>query len=319
MAPITFSSLRRKSEAIASDVDGTILSSTQTIHPITRMAIQQAIELSSSSPDSTNQNQNTQPFIFFPATGKSREGALSSLGMEISNLLTESNAPGVYLQGLFCVDGNQNVIFEQKLTHDAISAVEQIVEQEQLSVVAYDGDDLYTTEITDLVTHLHTKYGEPMPQLILDGNEKDDDNNGIGKPLSEHGAGLHKILIMDEDVQKLKTVVRPQLEQMAKKYNASITQAIPTMLEVLPEGCSKAMGVEKVCHALGINMSNELLALGDAENDADMLKQACIGVSMGNGCDIAKKSADYVMKETNDEGAAGLAMNEFAFQKYFSK
>ena len=299
--------LKQKSKtirAIASDVDGTILTSEQTIHPITRNAIKQAVGLAMTSSTSTS----IAPFFFFPATGKSREGALSSLGYEMSTLLTQSNVPGVYLQGLFCVDGNQNVVFEKKLTKTAIAAVEEIVQKEQLSIVGYDGDFLCTTEQTEIVKHLHEHYGEPMPAL-LEGN----------KMLSEHPPLLHKILIMDDDTKKLSEIIRPQLEALVEEYDVTITQAIPTMLEVLPAGCSKAVGVQKVCEALGIDMETELLALGDAENDAEMLKMAQIGVAMGNGCPMAKSSANYVMQERNDEGGAGLAIEMFGLERLKAK
>jgi hydroxymethylpyrimidine pyrophosphatase-like HAD family hydrolase len=87
------------------------------------------------------------------------------------------------------------------------------------------------------------------------------------------------------------------------------------MLELLPAGCSKANGVQRVCEALGINPAEELLALGDAENDLGMLQMACIGVAVGNACPLARDAADFIMKERHDEGGAGLAMNLFAFDE----
>jgi len=91
-----------------------------------------------------------------------------------------------------------------------------------------------------------------------------------------------------------------------------VTQAIPTMLELLPEGCSKAFGVEQLCLALGIDPSTELLAIGDAENDAGMLRMACIGVAVGNASPPARDASDMVLEFTNDQGGAGIAIELFA-------
>ena len=77
---------------------------------------------------------------------------------------------------------------------------------------------------------------------------------------------MHKLILMDDDVDLLANTVRPQLELIAEECGASVTQAIPTMLEWIPSGCSKAVGVAKVCDALGVDMGEELLALGDAES-----------------------------------------------------
>mmetsp|Transcript_24196 Transcript_24196/g.53500 ORF Transcript_24196/g.53500 Transcript_24196/m.53500 type:complete len:363 (-) Transcript_24196:91-1179(-) len=286
----------RKVRAIASDVDGTLLSSRQTLHPRTRMAVKRALQLSKQNDD----------FFFFPATGKTRKGALDSLGIEIGTLIATENVPGVYIQGLYCVDGEGNVLFERKLAAKATAAAERLAKKNGVSIVAYDGDNLYTTEITEIVRHLHEHYGEPMSTLLPGSEER-------VRELHTHEPLMHKLLLMDDDVDLLTNTVRPQLEKLAEEFDATVTQALPTMLEWLPKGCSKALGVAKVCEALEISMKNELLALGDAENDAEMLQEASIGVAMGNGCPAAKKAADYVLEDTNDDGGAGTAMEVFAF------
>jgi Cof subfamily protein (haloacid dehalogenase superfamily) len=285
-------------KAIASDVDGTLLSSKQTLHPRTKLAMKRAIELAS-------KKDNLQ--YFFLATGKSRKGALNSLGLDMEELINKNKAPGVYLQGLYCVDEDGTVVFEKKLSFDAVAAVETLVNDHGISIVAYDGDSLYTTKQTDIVRHLHDHYGEPMPVEI---------SNEAGTKLVDHSAGFHKVLLMDHDTTRLREIVRPELEKLAWEHNACVTQALPTMLELLPDGCSKALGVSKVCEALELDMSSELLALGDAENDVEMLRRAAIGIAMGNACPKAKAAADFVMTETNDEGGAGAAMELFGFKQY---
>jgi Cof subfamily protein (haloacid dehalogenase superfamily) len=268
--------------AIASDVDGTLLSSDYTMHPRTKSAVKKAVE-SAFSPIGKLQ-------WFFPATGKTRWGMLNSVGPEVAAIV--SQCPGVFIQGLYCVFEGK-VIFEKKLSKAGIEAAEGLAAKFNASVVAYDGDDLYTTELTKNVVDLHELYGEPLSKEI--------------SSIAGHAPGIHKILIMDYDLVKL-AEIRPHLEALAKETGACVTQAIPSMLEFLPEGCSKALGVEKLCEVLGIDPSTQLLALGDAENDVGMLEMSAIGVAVGNGGDLAKQAADIVLDETNDEGGAGLAM-----------
>jgi len=284
--------------AIATDVDGTLLSAGQELHPITREAVLKAIDHCYKS---SNANKIKH---FFPATGKSRQGAIGSLGDAVGPLLYE--CPGVYIQGLYCIDREGNVVFEKKLSPLVVREAEQLVQDCNISICGYDGDDLYTTEQTDVVRSLSEFYGEPTVQLVVG-------MDGSAITLSEHENGCHKLLIMDEDAEMLTTVVRPKLERLAEKHGVIVTQALPTMLELLPGGCSKAVGVQKLCEALGINAETELLALGDAENDAGMLKMASIGVAVGNACPIACSAADFIMTERNDEGGAGLAMEMFGF------
>lgn len=285
--------------AIATDVDGTLLSGGQQLHHITRDAVMKAID---QCYHSSNANKIKH---FFPATGKSRQGAIGSLGDDIGPLLYK--CPGVYIQGLYCIDREGNVVFEKKLSSLVVKEAEQLVMECGISIVGYDGDDLYTTEQTDVVRSLSEFYGEPTVQLVHSSVD------GSKLQLAENDNGCHKLLIMDEDAEMLKTVVRPKLEKLAEKHGVIVTQALPTMLELLPPGCSKAVGVQKLCEALGINPETELLALGDAENDADMLAMSSIGVAVGNACPVARSASDFIMTERNDEGGAGLAMEQFAF------
>jgi HAD superfamily hydrolase (TIGR01484 family) len=282
-----------KITAIASDVDGTLIGPTdQTLHPRTQAAVKRAVQAAASVDNTSNTLQ-----WFFPATGKTRAGCLNSLGPELAAVVAQ--CPGVFIQGLYCVYGDE-VIFEKKLTNEAVQACERLVAKSSgsttslSSLIAYDGDNLYTTDLTETVLDLHRIYGEPLPQEI--------------PSLADHGNGIHKILVCDYDLERLSNVVRPQLEALAKETGARVTQAIPSMLELIPEGCSKALGVEKLCEVLGVDPSTQLLALGDAENDVEMLQMAAIGVAVGNACPLAKNAADVVLDESSDQGGAGLAM-----------
>lgn len=278
--------------AIASDLDGTILSSKHTLHPTTRDAIKLAVEAALSPTERLEH--------FFLATGKSRAGALASVGPETAALL--SKTPGVFVQGLYCVDGQGNVVFEKKLARAQIEAVEQLSQHYGVTLVGYDGDNLFATKSSDpkdLAT-IHDRWGEPVP-VVLDS-------------LVAYEPGLHKVFLMNDDPERI-SYIRNPMEALAAAIGAEITQAVPTILECLPSGCSKAVGVQELCKALGIDPSTQLLAVGDAENDLGMLELAAIGIAVGNASPAVKTAADLVMKETNDEGGAGVAIEQYGLGK----
>ena len=76
------------------------------------------------------------------------------------------------------------------------------------------------------------------------------------------------------------------------------------MLEVLPRGASKGNGVVALLSYLGIN-SSTVLALGDAENDIEMLSlPGVVSVAMGHASDVVQSAACYVTKSNKDDGAA---------------
>jgi Cof subfamily protein (haloacid dehalogenase superfamily) len=280
--------------AIASDVDGTLLSSNYTLHPLTRRAIRNALEAAFSP------MHPLQHFVL--ATGKTRAGALNSLGPEMQTLLRQ--VPGVYVQGLYCVDATGKVVFEQKLSQIAVQAAEELAKGCGLSLIAYDGDQLFASPWSHSrhTTDLCQKWGEPLAKIWDDG---------INGSLADYSAGFHKLLLMGDHAEQLTNDVRPQLEALAATLGCVVTQAIPVMLELLPTGCSKAVGVQKLCEHLGLDLSVNVCAIGDAENDIDMLRLAAIGVAVGNAAPLVKEVANVVLTDTNNEGAAGRAIELF--------
>ena len=48
----------------------------------------------------------------------------------------------------------------------------------------------------------------------------------------------------------------------------------------------------------------ETMAIGDAENDLDIVRTAGIGVAMANGDDCVKNAADFVTRSNLENGVA---------------
>ena len=88
-------------------------------------------------------------------------------------------------------------------------------------------------------------------------------------------------------------------EQAKRHYQILLHEE--NIAEIIPHGFSKAGGIRRVCEMLGISQKNTI-AVGDSINDVDMLKYAEIGIVMGNGTQIAKKNADYITTDINDDG-----------------
>ena len=73
------------------------------------------------------------------------------------------------------------------------------------------------------------------------------------------------------------------------------------VVEIVPKGCHKGVGIQDVCNHLGISLK-DTYAFGDSANDIGMLKVAGCAVVMGNGSEEAKSYADYVTTDLLDDG-----------------
>ncbi|RSL31085.1 Cof-type HAD-IIB family hydrolase [Salibacterium salarium] len=72
-------------------------------------------------------------------------------------------------------------------------------------------------------------------------------------------------------------------------------------VDVVPSGGSKAEGLRAVANHLGYTME-DTVAFGDALNDMEMLKEAGIGIAMGNALEQVKKKADIVTDPVYEDG-----------------
>jgi Cof subfamily protein (haloacid dehalogenase superfamily) len=95
-----------------------------------------------------------------------------------------------------------------------------------------------------------------------------------------------------------------KLMEIIDKLNAfELTSSSQGCVDVLPRGCDKAKALERLCALLGIAREN-VMAIGDGENDIPMLRYAGVGVAMGQADDAVKRAADIVTVDHRDAGMA---------------
>ncbi|TMW73389.1 Cof-type HAD-IIB family hydrolase [Alteribacter natronophilus] len=100
----------------------------------------------------------------------------------------------------------------------------------------------------------------------------------------------------DEVREKIRAV-------LSGKEGLEISNSSLKNLEINAAGINKAAALKKVCNRLGITM-DEVMAVGDSLNDLAMIKEAGIGVAMGNAQDFVKEHADFVTSSNLEHGVA---------------
>ena len=88
-----------------------------------------------------------------------------------------------------------------------------------------------------------------------------------------------------------------------EKMNLSISFAEAFNLEMSPANITKASGLVELCDFLKMDLS-EAVAIGDADNDKEILQTAGFSVAMGNASDEIKKLADFVTLDNDSDGVA---------------
>lgn len=84
-------------------------------------------------------------------------------------------------------------------------------------------------------------------------------------------------------------------------------------LAIMESGCSKASGMLALAEQLRIPLQ-QVMAIGDNNNDIEMLRAAGLGVAMGQA-PAAVKAAANVVTTTNAEDGAALAIERYALSR----
>ena len=88
-------------------------------------------------------------------------------------------------------------------------------------------------------------------------------------------------------------------EKLKEDYDFMIHN--PTVVEMVPKGFDKGVGIRKVCELLQVPVEDSV-AIGDSINDLEMLDAAGFSICMGNGAAKAKEVANYVTDDLHDDG-----------------
>ena len=121
--------------------------------------------------------------------------------------------------------------------------------------------------------------------------------------------------IRDNDTFKLiGTSTEEKIDEIRKELSVmndklEITTSMSGRLVIVNKGSTKATAVEKIMARLNIGREN-IIAIGDGENDNEMIKNAGYGVAMLNAPEAVKKTARMITKYTNNEDGVGKIIEE---------
>ncbi|MCI6904424.1 Cof-type HAD-IIB family hydrolase [Streptococcus alactolyticus] len=103
-----------------------------------------------------------------------------------------------------------------------------------------------------------------------------------------------------------------QILQLPKDlYEAfEIFKSREIILEMMPKGVHKAAGLQQLIDHLGF-LPEQVMAMGDEENDLSMLKWAGLGVAMANAVPKVKAIANHTTTRTNEESGVAETIEEY--------
>lgn len=267
--------VRRPIRLIVTDLDGTLLNSAHEVSPRTEAAIRAA---------------QARGVAFTVATGKTFPSTTALIER------FDIRLPVICGNGTSVHAPSGRILCEDPIPLDlAVEAVRLAAEHAMTPVIYVAGGLIAPTwdaNIDELIAH-----HEPAPEIIPDLIAALRDSY---RP--------HKMILMNEDLEKV-AAFQPLLEARFAGRGQVLRSGLPSVIELLPRGVSKATALRAILDRTGFAAA-ETLCLGDNCNDLAMIQMAGIGVAMGNSPADVQSGADYVTA-SNDEDGVALALERF--------
>ena len=262
---------------VASDLDGTLLNKNKEITPRLFDALEKLDKLG---------------IYFVPSTGRPF-GTVPQAIKELPFLKYVITSNGATI---FDATEQKNII-ENYLTPEAVNAVIEIAKE--LPVIteyfiegkAYIAKNVYDDLTPFDLTESHVTYIKNSRTPVENFWEEMKKNNSI----------LENINLVFKDMELRKEI----WDRLKALGLASVTAATTKNIEITSLYATKAKALEKLCEVLRFEREN-VLAMGDGDNDMPMIEFAGIGVAMANGEEHIKQAADIIADDCNDFGAAKI-------------
>ena len=111
-----------------------------------------------------------------------------------------------------------------------------------------------------------------------------------------------KILVMLEE-KDIKDFIDGGIK--ALNGDAIFCESRKFLIEIMPNGINKGTAVKYVADKLGISM-DDVICVGDSDNDLSMIQAAGLGVATENALDRVKIHAKYIAPSCNDSPIADI-------------
>lgn len=262
---------------VAIDIDGTLLNEKREITQEVKAAIASAVE------------KNVAIVL---CTGRPLPGVKNQLN-ELG-LYQDNDYVITYNGALVQQTKSGKIIARHGLTYEDFLEIEVMARRVGSHLHSIDDQTIYTTNRDISPYTVHEAFLVNMPLKYRTTDEMTPDMSIVKMMMIDEPA------ILDAAIARLPQTFR-------EKYTT--VKSSPFYFEILNKEASKGAAVANLAQHLGIKQE-EIMAIGDNENDLSMIEYAGLGVAMGNAVPLIKEVAN-VVTATNDEHGVAEAIKKY--------
>ena len=251
---------------IISDLDGTLLDCNHQISAQNKAAIVEAVKMG---------------VTVTIATGRMYPSALpyaEQLGVDV---------PIITYNGAVIKSVSGEILYEQCLDAAVAQEVIALCQDNGWHIQTIDQDTLYFGEHNE-----KAKYYESVAGIK---------GRAVGNKLADYANRAPKMLMITDSEAQTDEIITLLKTRFAGRLSA--VKSLPTYIEIIHPAVNKAAAVDRLIEQLHL-AREQVMALGDSNNDLPMLKAAGLSVAMGNANEAAKVAAKVVTADNNNSGVA---------------
>ena len=268
--------LKKPIKLIVSDVDGTLVDTDKHISDVTVQAMKEAM---------------AEGIAVAVASGRAfgEMGEVLQRLPEIEEYICSNGAVVVEQK-----HGQSKVIFRQSFSNEeGLWLMDQLLPFD-VYIEAYGGKDIFGTadEMEEFAANL-------SPHLIPLMKASRTMVPNLRDYIVETGMDLEKIQLFYGTEEKKQAI----LKHFEGDDRFTIIQSSEGNLEFVQPGISKGRAVAALANELGIT-ADEVMTIGDSNNDLTMLAYAGVSLAMANGEATTKATAKYLAPTNDEDGVA---------------
>jgi len=200
--------------------------------------------------------------------------------------------PMVCCNGGFVVDPiTEKVIASRPIKREDLETAAELLRQEDAYYLVYTATTLWMSSIQFSMDQWVFRNRKLAPEDQVDIKIREDleslfDEEPIYK--------LFVFCVNEEEKQD-------RIQLLRKLPGLEVSDSLPGAIDLMRKGVTKADGLKDIADYYGISM-NEIAFMGDHNNDVEALKQAGLGVAMGNATEAARNAADWLTDDHDEDG-----------------
>ena len=180
----------------------------------------------------------------------------------------------ILMNGQLCLEKDLTPYFGRPIEGKQLERMVALFEEKKIPMTFYDSEGSYVNFVNDYVVQVQADVSSPVPPIL---------------PYRHKDIYLTVFFVSKEDVDAL------GLDDF------TVTRWNPYAIDVVVKGSSKWEGIRQYMARYGLSVE-EVMAVGDGENDMEMVKNAGTGVAMGNSEKALLDIADYVTDDIDEDG-----------------